>query len=62
MQKLIKQVVDFVVSKKQSKDFLDFIEIFYLQNQERDFVQYKIAELYENALPSFEFFQNKREV
>ncbi|MSP33668.1 MAG: NAD-glutamate dehydrogenase [Rickettsiales bacterium] len=60
MQKLIKQVVDFVVSKKQSKDFLDFIEIFYLQNQERDFVQYKIAELYENALPSFEFFQNKK--
>lgn len=60
MQKLIKQVVDFVASKKQSKDFLDFIETFYLQNQEHDFVQYKIAELYENALPSFEFFKNKK--
>ena len=60
MQKLIKKVVDFAASKKQSKDFLEFIEIFYSQNQERDFAQYKIEELYENVLPSFEFFQNKK--
>jgi len=60
MQKLIKKIVDFSRSKKQSKEFLEFIEIFYLQNQERDFVQYSVEELYENALPAFEFFQNKK--
>ncbi len=60
MQKLIKKVVDFSRSKKQSKDFLEFIKIFYLQNQEHDFAQYTVEELYENALPSFKFFQNKK--
>ncbi len=60
MQKLIKKIVDFSRTKKQSKDFTQFVEIFYLQNQERDFSQYSVEELYKNTLPSFEFFQNKK--
>ncbi len=61
MQNLIEQILEFSRSKKQSKVFLEFVEVFYLQNHARDFVNYTVEELYELALLSFEFFKDKKD-
>ncbi|HLD77101.1 MAG TPA: hypothetical protein VI861_03110, partial [Rickettsiales bacterium] len=60
MSNLIKDIIGFSNKKKQSKIFLEFIEIFYLQNQQRDFKGYQVEELYKLALSAFEFAQNKK--
>ena len=60
MQKLIEQILEFAKEKKQSQDFLKFLEIFYLQNQQCDFENYTIQELSELAELSFKFFQHKK--
>jgi len=60
MQNLIERVVVFSKEKKQSQDFLDFVQIFYLQNQDRDFVNYSVEELFNFASFSFNFFANKK--
>jgi glutamate dehydrogenase len=65
MKKLIDQVILF--SSKQQypqdfdvKEFANFINAFYLQNQGRDFENYSIEELYYSAFISFNFIQNKK--
>lgn len=60
MLNLIKDIVAFSAKKKQPKIFLEFVEIFYQQNQQRDFEGYSIEELYKLALASFEFFKNRK--
>ncbi len=64
MQNLIDQVVSFSHQQKYEKDFsrekfLNFVNLFYLQNQGRDFVNYSIDELHNSALSSFKFFSEK---
>ena len=66
MQKIIEQIIDFSRNKKHpkdfaQKDFLEFVKIFYLQNQGRDFVNYSVEELYNAALLSFNFFMVRKQ-
>jgi glutamate dehydrogenase len=60
MQKHIKKIVEFSQKKKQSKAFISFVSNFYSQNQDRDFINHSIEDLYKLALQSFEFVKNKK--
>lgn len=64
MQKLIKEIIDFASNKKNEDfdfgHFKNFVEIFYSQNQERDFDNYQVEELYNSALLGFKFFSEAR--
>lgn len=60
MQNLIEQVIDFSQKKKQPKSFLDFVRIFYSENQVCDFTNYSSEDLYKAALFSFDFFSSRK--
>ncbi len=60
MQNLVKKVVEFSQKKKNTKDFIRFVENFYSQNQERDFENYEIEKLESFAKSSFELLKNKK--
>ena len=61
MQNFIKKIIDFSDKQKQPKgfkkeEFLKFIEIFYSQNQTRDFDNYSIEDIYNDVVLTFGFF------
>jgi glutamate dehydrogenase len=55
-----RDVIAFSKQKKQSKCFLEFIEIFYSENDALDFSSYSIEALYDCALSSFESFKKRK--
>lgn len=65
MQQLVEQIMDISRTKKYPKgfsenNFAEFVKIFYLQNQGRDFANYSKDELCSAAFLSFNFFSNKK--
>jgi glutamate dehydrogenase len=60
MHNLLERVLKFSQENKASKNFLDFIEIFYSDSEAEDFESYSNEDLYKSALFSFEFFSSKK--
>lgn len=60
MQNLIKKLLENSKKNKLEKEFIKFLEIFYSQNQERDFDSYSLNDLQNLAVNSYDFFCKKK--
>jgi glutamate dehydrogenase len=60
MKNLTDKIVAFSQKKKQAKNFIDFVKIFYSENKPCDFLNYSDEDLYNAALFNFNFFSTKK--
>ncbi len=60
IKNLIQKVTEVAKHEGADKNFIEFLSVFYSQNQGRDFHRYSTQELYDYARLGFSFFANKK--